>query len=635
MNSSEQTLLKIEEPAKAGITIEELKYMAYTGQHELVTSLLREMSPLEREKFSDKEILHQAIWGSVERIRKLRTFQNHKAINTEIDFLKIVIDQFFDFCKKNRNYPRELFQAKIYVAEELINVGELDKALSYLELMFEMGVQKFPQLRVEAVNKIALVLGKRGNLEQSIDRLERIAKQPYFIIDKNQVPQIFFSLSQYYIQKGNTENYKYLLFLGLNYFYKDENIRRKFFNQLHSTFKKSWKLITNRNVLLVNKLIFLLHWFYFKIPNFHRIKIGFINKIAFKALLGFIYIFYYHLPTENLHLYRKSKVQIFPRLLGDNKVQTNSQFAISNKTSKNILITRAMGGVGDLLMMTPGIRELKKKYPKREIHLAIPNRYFSIFSTNTDVKLVDIEDDSFSHLNYSKWFNFTDCPASRLESRKAPKVKKNRTELFASGLGIKGLRLLRMDHRPVYSLSEDEKEFAKDFWCRMNFNDKKVIGIQLHTDESYRDYPLIEKLVEKISKNYAVLLFDNSRIDGFNFGNAIKIDSFPIREAFALASKCNLIIAPDSAFIHFAAAFDLPSIGLFGPIDGKVRTKHYSNCTYIDVREQLGCLPCWRNEDIPCKLTGMRHSACMESISLQKIVNEVELKLNGVKNERN
>ena len=635
MNPSEHTLLKIKEPARTSISFEELKYMAYTGQHELVASMLREMSPLERERSSDKEVLHQAIWGSIERIRKLRSVQNHNAINLEIDFIKIVIDQFLDFCKKNRNYPRELFQSAIYVAEELINVGELDEALSYLELIFKLGVQKFPQLRVEAVNKIALVFSKRGNLEQSIERLERIAKHPYFILDKNQVPQIFFSLSQYSIQKGDTENYKFLLFLGLNYFYKDENIRRKFFIQIHSTFKKSWRLITSRNVLLINKLIFLLHWFYFKIPNFRRIKIGLINKIAFKALLGFVYIFNYYLPTENLRLYQKSNTQLFPRLLGDNTVQKKNQSENSNKKSKNILITRAMGGVGDLLMMTPGIREMKKNYPRREIHLAIPKRYFSIFSNNTDVKLVDIEDDSFSHLDYSKWYNFTDCPAARLESRKAPKVKKNRTELFAIGLGLKGLRLLRMDHKPVYSLSYDEKEFANDFWDKMKLNDKKVIGIQLHTDESYRDYPLMENLVEKISRDYVVLLFDNSRIDGFNFENAIKIDSFAIREAFALASKCNLIIAPDSAFIHFAAAFDLPSIGIFGPIDGKVRTQHYPNCTYIDVREQLGCLPCWRNEDIPCKLTGMRHSACMESISVQKIINEIEVKLNRVNNERN
>ena len=635
MNSSEQTLLKIEVPARAGITTEELKYMAYTGQHELVSALFRQIPPIERMAYSDKGVLHQVIWGSIERIRKYRTVQNHASISDEIDFINSVLDQYLEFCKKNRNYPRELFQSIIYVSEEIIEAGELDDALLHLNSMFDLGVNKFPNLRVEGINKIALVLSKRGNIKQSIDKLEKLATHPYFLIDKNQIPRIFFSLSQYSIQKGDTENYKILLFLGLTYFYQDEKIRRKFFDQLRLTFRKSLKIIFNKNVSLTNKLIYSLHWIYFKLPNFHRIKLGFINKTALKILLGLMYIFNYYLPTENLRLRQKNNWQNYPGLIVNDSGLVKNNFRSLNKRSKNILITRAMGGVGDLLMMTPGIRALKRKYPKREIHLAIPKRYFSIFENNTDVKLIDIEEDTLSHLLYSKWYNFTDCPASRAESRRAPKIKKNRTELFARGLGIKGIRLFAMDHKPVYSLSEVEVEFVDDFWNRMQLNSKKVIGIQLHTDESYRDYPFIEKLVEKISKNYAVLLFDNSRIDGFNFENVIKIDSFPIREAFALASKCNLIIAPDSAFIHFAAAFDLPSIGLFGPIDGKVRTKHYPNCTYIDVREQLGCLPCWRNEDIPCKLTGMRHSACMESISLQKIVNELELRLNGENNERN
>ena len=100
MSTTEQTLLKINGSSKTRISFEELKYIAYTGQHQLVASLLREMSPLEREKFSDKEVLHQAIWGSVERIRKFRTVQNHASVANENNFIKSVLDQFLDFCRK-------------------------------------------------------------------------------------------------------------------------------------------------------------------------------------------------------------------------------------------------------------------------------------------------------------------------------------------------------------------------------------------------------------------------------------------------------------------------------------------------------------------------------------------------------
>ena len=165
----------------------------------------------------------------------------------------------------------------------------------------------------------------------------------------------------------------------------------------------------------------------------------------------------------------------------------------------------------------------------------------------------------------------------------------------------------------------------------MQLENKSVIGIQLHSDETYRDFPMMEQLVKKISENHKVLVFDSEPITGFNFENVIKVQSMPIRKAFAIASKCDVIVAPDSSFIHFAAAFNIPTIALFGPIDGKIRTMHYPNCKYINSKDLFGCLPCWRNESIPCKLTGMRQSVCLGNIPINKIVSELEIIL---KNER-
>ena len=41
---------------------------------------------------------------------------------------------------------------------------------------------------------------------------------------------------------------------------------------------------------------------------------------------------------------------------------------------KSICIIRSLGGIGDVLMITPGIRALKKKYPKLNITVAIDRR---------------------------------------------------------------------------------------------------------------------------------------------------------------------------------------------------------------------------------------------------------------------
>jgi ADP-heptose:LPS heptosyltransferase len=189
-----------------------------------------------------------------------------------------------------------------------------------------------------------------------------------------------------------------------------------------------------------------------------------------------------------------------------------------------------------------------------------------------------------------------------------------------------------MNRQPLYYINAHEKELQRLFWHQNRLNGKTVIGVQLHADESYRDYPHMKTLVKTLAERFSVLVFDGKPIEGYNFDNVIKIDSSSLREAFALASGCDFIIAPDSAFVHLAGALAIPCLALFGPIDGKLRTSDYPSVDYLDSSQHLGCVPCWRNESIPCKLTGMRQSACMMSIPVSDIVTRVNQKLRSNEN---
>ncbi|MCH8035041.1 MAG: glycosyltransferase family 9 protein [Bacteroidetes bacterium] len=622
-----QTVISINELTTDELSFKQVAYMAYTGQYELVHSILRRLPVERRDKFSDKDILSQAIWGSIERIRTLRSVHNDELIKYEKQFLIEILEQFISYCNLTNIYPKEIFQSILYVSEELIHLASLNEAIKYLQLAFDLGINKFPNLRVDAINKITKIYSKQGRIKDSTNQLIHLIEHPYFITDRNQVPDILFRLSRAVLKAGEVAQYKMMLFLGLRYFYTNTETRRDFVDQLRLTHKSSFKLLFSRKVKIIDKLLYLIHLFYYKLPNFHKINFGIINKAATRFLLGIVYIINYIKKSEPVRLHKNHIGNFRPVLADVNNLDILSEEKKTNERGTRILITRAMGGIGDLLMMTPGLHALKNKFPNKEIHLAIPRRYFQIFQNNPDVKLIDIEEDFFSHFLYTRWFNFTDCPASRKESRSAPNVKKSRIDIFAQAMGVKGIRLFTMDRSPRYFISQDEHKFADDFFVGAKLNGETVIGIQLHSEETYRDYPKMENLVEVLSKKFKVLLFDSYRIDGYNFENVFKIDSFSLREAFAIAHKCDGIIAPDSSFVHFAAAFKIPTIALFGPIDGEVRTKSYSNCKFIDSQDQLGCLPCWRNENIPCKLTGMRNSACMESIPVNRIVFELEMLL--------
>jgi ADP-heptose:LPS heptosyltransferase len=289
-----------------------------------------------------------------------------------------------------------------------------------------------------------------------------------------------------------------------------------------------------------------------------------------------------------------------------------------------------MGGLGDLLMMTPGLRALKAQGASRRIVLAIPRRFFSLFDGNDDVELMDIDGD-LDPAAYREWFNLTDCPAARSESRMAPAVKANRIDLFARGLGLRGVRLRTMDRRPRYVVSDAEREWRDQFFADHGLHhDVLVVGVQARTDEAYRDVPHMRQIVEALSEHASVLVFGGVlRAAGGKFA-VIHPQGLDLRRSFALASGCDVLVTPDSAFFHLAGALDLPCVGLFGPTDGRIRGRDYPRARMLDARRTLACVPCWRNEGTPCGLTGLRPSACLGEIASEDVVRAVRVAAAGV-----
>lgn len=115
---------------------------------------------------------------------------------------------------------------------------------------------------------------------------------------------------------------------------------------------------------------------------------------------------------------------------------------------RGVLVTRAMGGLGDLLMMTPGLHALARRHRNERVTFAIPLGFHSLFAGDPAFDLVDIEDRSLTPDGFRAWHDLTDCPASRVESRTAPNVTRSRIELFAEGMGISPHELDRAGRRP-------------------------------------------------------------------------------------------------------------------------------------------------------------------------------------------
>ena len=279
-----------------------------------------------------------------------------------------------------------------------------------------------------------------------------------------------------------------------------------------------------------------------------------------------------------------------------------------------ILITRAMGGIGDIMMMTPGLRALAKLHPQREIHIALPRAFHSLLENNPYVRVKDIHADPFYREDYAALYNLTECPAARVESASLPRVRANRIEIFAKAMGVKKKKLRKIGTRPVYVVSAEEKAWAENFFREHGLEPGSCLAVQPYAADSYKAYPDMEKLTLKLAASKPVLLFHSAPVDGFEHERILKIVGFSLRQSIALLSLCERLISVDSAFVHVAAAFDLPTTALFGPTDGGVFTRYYPACTLAGGNEKVDCGACWRNQRVVCAKTLRIGSGCLEDI---------------------
>lgn len=142
-----------------------------------------------------------------------------------------------------------------------------------------------------------------------------------------------------------------------------------------------------------------------------------------------------------------------------------------------------------------------------------------------------------------------------------------------------------------------------------------------------RWYP--EKFAEvarAYSDRYEIILFGGpnevgmandieSRLKGVNVTNLAGKTS--IQELCSFIGGLNLFITNDSGPMHIAAAYQVPTVAIFGPTRF-TETSQWHNEKSIIVRHEMKCAPCMKRE---CPLG---HHECMKSIEAEEVIEAVK-----------
>jgi ADP-heptose:LPS heptosyltransferase len=180
-------------------------------------------------------------------------------------------------------------------------------------------------------------------------------------------------------------------------------------------------------------------------------------------------------------------------------------------------------------------------------------------------------------------------------------------------MGLDPSRIPAKFKRPVFSLHNEDidKRLA---WLKQVGSATQTdltqgyIFVQLRATNKVRSIPLktgamvlqaLNDIAEK--KSLTVLVADNEPLSGELAQVVAKLPRVKnvatainnIRLLGSVIGGSMLVVGPDSMALHFAAAFELPALGIWGPFSPESRTKYYPNQVHLWHKELCNSSPCF------------------------------------------
>lgn len=185
---------------------------------------------------------------------------------------------------------------------------------------------------------------------------------------------------------------------------------------------------------------------------------------------------------------------------------------------------------------------------------------------------------------------------------------------------------------PRWRPTEEERA-----WAAEQFQSPYVVIAWRCSDSmAWKNYHCWDAVAVALAKKLPIYIVDDKPPDNrlkallaeHTASPIILRNDLSLRQLGALLSRASLVLAPDSALVHFAAAVDVPCLGVFGGTSGQSTMKFHRKGRWI----QGGIDPGWNCAGhAPCGGMGIRGywcgsivpremAGCMEKIQPQAVV---------------
>jgi len=272
--------------------------------------------------------------------------------------------------------------------------------------------------------------------------------------------------------------------------------------------------------------------------------------------------------------------------------------------------------LGDVLICTPFLPPLRKKYPNAKITFS--TLYQEILAGNPHIDEIVKSEEVLPGYDRTIIFDYELDPETR------------RVDTYARHAGV-----TIEDSTPQIYLSAEERGNANELLIQSGVDlARPICGFHMASGWAVRDWPsaYFEQVAAELAKmGVQVLLFGDKAEPVVNFGIDLRGKS-SMRQVAALISKCTMMLAIDSGLMHIATALRVPVVSLFGCTDPEKVLPDWAlpNAIYADIV----CHGCHhRQRPVPaifapkCPWESVR---CMEGIKPELVLSKLRTILVGL-----
>lgn len=334
---------------------------------------------------------------------------------------------------------------------------------------------------------------------------------------------------------------------------------------------------------------------------------------------------------------------------------------------ENILIMHTGGWIGDMILLTPALRNLRNKFKNCKMTMLLLPLVSELMSRNPYLDEIIAYDKNKSQKGFLQMYKM----ASQLKKKHFdtaiilhPNSVKSAILAYIAGIPNRiGTQLIgnqffltkRIKPRPniheveryldiispiTGSTSDDKLEFwgieqndegFADEVLKNKCKSDLIIGVNVSTTWQTKMWKAerFVKLAEMLNRQYnANVVFTGSysdvqlgeKIMGFSLNSneylINLIGKTTLWQLGAIIERCAIYITCDSGPMHISAGLGTRTIALFGPTD-PIRHRPYGY-GHIVIKKDIKCSPCYKRE---CKY---KNFACMEAIQVDDVLESVK-----------